>query len=153
MTIESLADVARAIGFELVNRDGIAKPIGIDYEHATTQTQYALFREGDEVAFDGTARECTAFLIGWRERPYAPWSPSPIDLRRLHDGAVALSASNTMPRTRVEAEVLLEQISNGIRAMQSLDDLGEDGNRRAMRDLNDLSRRYEALKKKLKELP
>lgn len=94
MTTEALADVARALGFTLVNRDGVAVPIGVDYELARTQPQYALLR-GDEVAFDGTARECSAFLIGWR------------DLRSSVLGAVRAIDAQLMPemsgRTRCGA--------------------------------------------------
>ena len=73
-------------------------------------------------------------------------SPSSIDQRRLRDGASALAASSSeVPRTRVEAEAQREQISDAIAAMQSLDDLGEEGNRQAMQDLDELVRRYDAL--------
>lgn len=66
MTAEGVANVARALGFTLVGRDGIAFPEGVDAAHAAEQKQYALLR-GDLVEFDGTARECAAFLIGWRD--------------------------------------------------------------------------------------
>lgn len=78
-------------------------------------------------------------------------SPTPVDQRRLRDGAAALAIE--APRTRAEAEAQREQISNAIAAMQSLDDLGEAGNRQAMRDLDELIRRYDALGAQSKELP
>jgi hypothetical protein len=64
-SMDALADVARALGFEL-RRAEHAVPVGIDYDRAKEQTQFALLLEG-EIAFDGTARECSAFLIGWRD--------------------------------------------------------------------------------------
>lgn len=68
MTIEALVDLARALGFDLVARGAV--PVGIDADRATEQPQYALFRSRARavgVEFDGTARECAAFLIGWRD--------------------------------------------------------------------------------------
>jgi hypothetical protein len=65
MTMDALADVARALGFEL-RRAPLGKPIGIDYDRASEQTQFGLYR-GDVIAFDGTSRECSAYLIGWRD--------------------------------------------------------------------------------------
>jgi len=64
-TMDALADVARAFGFEL-RRAPAAKPIGIDYDRACEQTQFALYR-GDQIVFDGTSRECAAYLIAWRD--------------------------------------------------------------------------------------
>ncbi len=65
MTMDALAEVAVALGFEL-RRAPLAVPGGIDFDLAKEQTQFALVR-GGEVAFDGTSRECAAFLIGWRD--------------------------------------------------------------------------------------
>jgi hypothetical protein len=65
LTMDALADVARALGFEL-RRAPLGKPIGIDYDRASEQTQFGLYR-GDVIAFDGTSRECAAYLIGWRD--------------------------------------------------------------------------------------
>ncbi len=64
-TMDALADVALALGFEL-RRAQLAVPGGIDFDRAQEQTQFTLVR-GGEVAFDGTSRECAAFLIGWRD--------------------------------------------------------------------------------------
>jgi NTP pyrophosphatase (non-canonical NTP hydrolase) len=77
---------------------------------------------------------------------------SSIDQRRLRDGAAALAASNEAPRTRAEAEAQRAQISDAIAAMQSLDDLGVEGNRQAMRDLDDLIRRYDALGEQIRTM-
>jgi len=92
-TMDALADVARALGFEL-RRAEHAKPLGIDYDRAQEQTQFALLR-GGEVEFDGTARECSAFLIGWR------------DLRSSVLGAVRAIETKVMPemsgRTKCQA--------------------------------------------------
>ena len=65
MSMDALADVARALGFEF-RRAEHAVPVGVDFDRAKEQMQFALLR-GGEVAFDGTARECSAFLIGWRD--------------------------------------------------------------------------------------
>jgi len=92
-TMDALADVARALGFEL-RRAAHAVPIGVDFDRAQEQTQFALLR-GGEVAFDGTSRECSAFLIGWR------------DLRSSVLGAVCALETKVMPemsgRTRCGA--------------------------------------------------
>jgi len=85
--MDALADVAHALGFEF-RRAAQAVPIGIDFDRAQEQTQFALLR-GAEVAFDGTARECSAFLIGWR------------DLRSSVLGAVrALETTKLMPEMK-----------------------------------------------------
>jgi hypothetical protein len=83
MSMDALADVAQALGFEL-RRAEHAVPIGIDFDRAREQTQFALLH-GGEVAFDGTARECSAFLIGWR------------DLRSSVLGAVRAIETKVMP--------------------------------------------------------
>lgn len=92
-TMDALADVTRALGFEL-RRAEHAVPVGIDFDRAKEQTQFALLR-GGEVVFDGTARECSAFLIGWR------------DLRSSVLGAVRAIDAQLMPemsgRTRCGA--------------------------------------------------
>lgn len=65
-TMDALAEVARALGFEL-RRAPLGKPIGVDYDRASEQMQFALMDRLGQVAFDGTSRECAAFLIGWRD--------------------------------------------------------------------------------------
>src|SRR5262249_18474422 len=64
-SMDALADVARALGFDL-RRAEHAVPVGIDYDRAQEQTQFVLLR-GGEIEFDGTATGCAAFLIGWRD--------------------------------------------------------------------------------------
>lgn len=83
MTMDALAEVARALGFDL-RRAAHAVPIGVDFDRAKEQTQFALLR-GSEVAFDGTSRECAAFLIGWR------------DLRSTVLGAVRAMETKILP--------------------------------------------------------
>ena len=80
-------------------------------------------------------------------------SPTAVDQRRLRDAAAALDISAKVPQTRAEAEAQLWQLHDAIAAMQSLDDLGEEGNRQAMKDHDELLRRYEAVEKLLKEMP
>jgi hypothetical protein len=83
MTMDALADVARALGFEF-RRAAHAVPVGVDFDRAREQTQFALLR-GGQVEFDGTARECSAFLIGWR------------DLRSSMLGALRAIETQVMP--------------------------------------------------------
>lgn len=74
---------------------------------------------------------------------------SAVDQRRLRDGARALALPE--PKTREEIDAALVVISDGILAMQSLDDLGEEANKKAHADLAELFRREERLKAQLKE--
>jgi hypothetical protein len=78
--------------------------------------------------------------------------PSPIDQRRLCDGANALDVSSRTPQTIDEVRSQLETVSDGIAALQSLDDLGPEANERAERDQQELWKRYERLKKHCKKL-
>lgn len=92
-SMDALAEAARALGFELRRFEG-AIPRGIDFDRAQEQTQFGLWY-GGELAFDGTSRECAAFLIGWR------------DLRVSVLGAVRAMDAQPLPemsgRTRCEA--------------------------------------------------
>ena len=78
--------------------------------------------------------------------------PSPVDQRRLRDGASALEVSSRKPTTVDEVEQQLEVVSAGLAALQSLDDLGEEANARAERDQQELWRRYDALKRQRTQL-
>ncbi len=78
--------------------------------------------------------------------------PSTIDQRRLRDGARALEVSSREPETADEIRAQLEMVRDGIAALQSLDDLGEEANVRATRDQQELWKRYHALEQKLKDL-
>jgi hypothetical protein len=78
--------------------------------------------------------------------------PSPIDQRRLRDGALALEVSVREPETADEIREQLETIRDGIAALQSLDDLGEEANERATRDQQVLWKRCDVLEQRLKEL-
>lgn len=77
---------------------------------------------------------------------------SRIDQRRLRDGANALAASSTAPETATEVRAQLGIVGEGIAALQSLDDLGEEANAQAERDQQELWKRHEALTKQLKDL-
>jgi hypothetical protein len=81
-----------------------------------------------------------------------PRTPSTIDQRRLRDAAHALEVSSRAPETVAEIRALLEAIHDGIAALQSLDDLGEEANVRATRDQQELWRRYHVLEQQLKDL-
>lgn len=66
-TIEALSDVARALGFDLVELKCLVTAIGIDADSTMSLRWFRLVSRGGDPAFDGTARECAAFLIGWRD--------------------------------------------------------------------------------------
>jgi hypothetical protein len=72
---------------------------------------------------------------------------SPLDRRRLADGQRALTLPDS--QTDDEARAQLEVIHAAMCALQSLDDLGEEGNLRAQENLRELKRRYAALKASL----
>jgi hypothetical protein len=72
---------------------------------------------------------------------------SPHDRRRLADGDRALALPT--PHSIDEIREQLEIINTGMLALQSLDDLGEEGNRRAAENLRELEKRYDALKARL----
>jgi len=103
-------------------------------------------------AFGTTPKEAkerlTAAAYGWS----APKdTTSPHDLRRLADGARALALP--APQDPAEIRAQLEVIHAGMLALQSLDDLGEESNRRAHEDLRELEKRYAALKTRLGGTP
>lgn len=73
------------------------------------------------------------------------------DKRRLADGDRAKGLAK--PKTTKEIQQQLEILSDGIRALQSLDDLGSpEANQRAWDDMLELQRRSDALKATLKEI-
>ena len=78
--------------------------------------------------------------------------PSPIDQRRLRDGAHALDVSTRVPDTIDEVRRQLDVVHDGIAALQSLDDLGPEANARAERDQQELWRRMEVLKARFRQL-
>jgi len=78
--------------------------------------------------------------------------PSAIDERRLRDGASAMrSPQNYDDMSIDELEELRVQLRDGVAAMQSLDDLGSpEANATAMRDMDELFKRYDAVVHALK---
>lgn len=77
--------------------------------------------------------------------------PSPVDRRRLKDGALALAASQTWPATDDELTALIDQLRDAAAAMQSLDDLGSpELNQKAQRDLDEIMRRHGAAQDRLR---
>jgi hypothetical protein len=62
------------------------------------------------------------------------------DRRRIADGDRALALPD--PQSDDEIRAQLEILHDGICALQSLDDLGEEGNRRAHENLCELEKRY-----------
>jgi hypothetical protein len=77
--------------------------------------------------------------------------PSAIDRRRLRDGAAASGLGE--PQTREEVKEQLQQLADGIRAMQSLDDLGPEENARVWSEMTALGKKYDQLKVKLAGMP
>jgi hypothetical protein len=78
--------------------------------------------------------------------------PSAVDQRRLRDGARALAGSDTPGQTADELRRQIDSVAAGIAAMQSLDDLGPEGNARALEDQKALWDRLRELEQLLKEL-
>ena len=76
--------------------------------------------------------------------------PSAIDQRRLRDGAIALTVSTHVPETLDEIRQQINNIRDGIAALQSLDALGTEANACAYRDEQELWRRMKALEQRLK---
>lgn len=81
-----------------------------------------------------------------------PRTPSTIDQRRLRDGVRALDVSSRVPETLDEVRSQLEIVHDGIAALQSLDDLGEEANESAERDQQELWKRMKVLDARLKDL-
>ncbi len=77
--------------------------------------------------------------------------PTRLDQRRLNDGAGA--AALREPKTVKEIKEQIETISDGIRALQSLDDLGsKEANDAAWNQMLELQKKEDDLKKKLQAL-
>jgi len=105
----------------------------------------------------GTTREdakerITAAAYGMSAQKIAQRSPStanatPRDRRRIADGDRALALPE--PQSIAEIREQLTVIHNGMLALQSLDDLGEEGNRQAHENFRELERRYAALQARL----
>lgn len=73
-----------------------------------------------------------------------------IDKRRLRDGFRAEALLDQEPQSPEELKEHLEILSDGIVAMQSLDDLGSPAaNQAAMEQMRALFRRYEQLKERV----
>ncbi len=78
---------------------------------------------------------------------------SKVDRRRLNDGNAAMEVDISKPLTAVEIRSQMASLSDGICALQSLDDLGsEAANQNAWDDMLELQRRYGVLEVKLKAL-
>jgi hypothetical protein len=78
-------------------------------------------------------------------------SPTPIDQRRLEDGARAMALKD--PKTKDEVQDHLEILHTGIVALQSMQDLGSsEANRAAHEDMRILEEKQRRLKSKLATL-
>jgi hypothetical protein len=77
LTIDGLRRNAHAAGFDVVQLTGSEEAVGIDYEHTRNCTLLRLQHRECGAAFAGTAREATAFLLGWHER--MRWAPKTED--------------------------------------------------------------------------
>jgi hypothetical protein len=73
----------------------------------------------------------------------APIEHTAVTRRRLADGARALALPE--PTTYDEAQAQIDVVSDGMRALQSLDDLGEEANSKAERDFQTLSIKHATL--------
>lgn len=73
-----------------------------------------------------------------------------VDRRRLQDGARALA----LPEAKTETEIRehLEIIHDGLVALQSTDDLGDELNIKVQEDMDTLQERYRDLRRRLKHL-
>jgi len=78
--------------------------------------------------------------------------PSATDHRRLRDGARALDVSAQTGETAAELRGQISAVHDGIAALQSLDDLGPEGNEQAFRDEQELWKRMATLEAHLKQL-
>ena len=78
--------------------------------------------------------------------------PSVADRRRLYDGAYALDVSAQPATTPDEILRQLGAVHEGIAALQSLDDLGPDGNVKAFADEEELWKRMKTLADRLTKL-
>lgn len=76
--------------------------------------------------------------------------PSKVDQRRLRDGARAMTLTEV--KSLIAKKEQLVEIADGIRALQSLDDLGEEANERAWNDMLELEKRHRKLEKEIDEL-
>jgi hypothetical protein len=77
--------------------------------------------------------------------------PTPVDRRRLRDGAEALALPE--PRTLDEMKAQLQALMDGAVALQSTDDMGSpEANERVWKDMMELQRRHEALKRRIEKL-
>lgn len=68
-----------------------------------------------------------------------------IDQRRQRDGDAAIDVIDREPAGDAETAALIETLSEGIRALQSLDDLGPEANRDAWDKMQRLQRRRDEL--------
>jgi len=72
----------------------------------------------------------------------------PVKRRRLVDGAKAMVLPE--PKSTAEIREQIEIIADGIRALQSLDDLGKETNKQIMDDMAVLQKKYDRLNRQLK---
>ena len=82
-------------------------------------------------------------LAAWLALPDYPSDVSPVTTQRLRRIRAGLSLQE--PKTAQECEQQLEVVRDALRAVQSLDDLGEAGNQRAAQDEQTLFTKYDTL--------
>ena len=70
----------------------------------------------------------------------------PVVLRRLEDGRKAMALPE--PKTQKKIAEQIPVIEDGIRALQSLDDLGKEANKKACNDMDTLTAKLDRLRKK-----
>lgn len=77
---------------------------------------------------------------------------SAVDRRRLDDGARALAAVEPALDDTLAWRRYVEELQSAVAAMQSLDDLGPDANKKAWNDLLALQEKWKKAERKLAEL-
>ena len=74
LTMDALCQMANALGFTIQKNISARKDIGIDEDRTPFASHHGRLRLGSDISqhaveleFEGTARECNAFLIGFRD--------------------------------------------------------------------------------------
>ena len=98
-------------------------------------------REDAKQRITAAAFGMSPLKIEWQSRISAH------DRRRIADGDRALRLPDSQDPDEIRAQLAI--IHDGMLALQSLDDLGEEDNRRAHANLHELEKRYEILQARL----
>ena len=124
------------------------KAIQIGGELETLRAAYQVLVEAAKVAIKTPKDAVRIMTEALGEVEGGLHSFDPVTRRRLRDGAFAMGLPE--PKTRAEAEKYLQHVYDGARALQSLDDLGVELNKKAMADMDSLDLRAKKVKNKFK---